>query len=1062
MATRASKAWGTTISPWGKAVYTAKSFPEERHGLRYAHIVRRTLRGDYDYVFQPDSVFYAGSIPAAYIMTVGHFSEADIRKWQGFLWNQAVVPMLIIKTSTRLRVYSAASKPSNSEDIQAILETTADALESVKASLETGDFHQEHRDKLTRGHRVDRYLLRSLNATANKIAKSRGGVAAANLDFAHQFLTRILFICYLIERGMIKGRHFPEGHVLRPLQPRENPKPFLLRELLESKKTVKDRREAILAIFDHVKTHFNGSLFPKSITAEVREYNGGLFDLLLSFLQGQDMESGQLSLGFWAYDFSVIPIEMISCVYDGFLKSQGETAEASGDGNTQRETGAYYTPPHLAEMVADIALEKLDKPAHELTVLDPACGSGVFLVTILGRMADSLRAKYKCTTGLRWGQRILNLLPRLFGVDTNATACHITCFSLYLAALEQMSPNDVETLDHAGKKFPSLLLDAQHGITDGKNVIRGNFFDPDLPLEKADFDLVIGNPPWVSRRGQKDEFFLAWRESGGPADRKRRAPGKQIAHGFMWKAGDRLKRSGQACLLLPAGALLNLRTNEFQASWLKQVTVDRVVNFSDLRFVLFEGAINPCSAIRFSPMPCDDIDHRVRCESPKLDVRSQQGGPVFIREEDTELLRIGDLLVAAENGRAPEVWKSRLWGSPRGFRFLARLWDYPKLDDLCDSTQVRNPTRRWLKGQGIIKGKESRPGWWTWNDLFIGAEQLPPLVLLPSQCVGLETAGKLGLRAQWPRKEALFVGPKVMIREGTSSPRTTFCSHRVLFQQAITSIAGPEQDANGLRFLAAVLGSGFARYYLFHTSSRWGIERDVGRTEERLRMPFFLPEAAPSPKEASAIVADVAQRMKSFEKEMQGTDGALQSAKAEKLQRKLEGLIQMYYDVDAFEAMLIEDTIETVIRSSTPSRSADDIGTLKHVSDDQQVAYADTLCDAMAAYCGKDTLGKPRKGPYAATVFRGSPYSIIRVDKVSHPRTTAMEKSSRELHSVLARLQPLLDQEHGQFVFCQNLKVFCEDALYVLKPRQYRFWMRTAALNDADEIAGTLLLGRGR
>ncbi len=403
MATRASKDWCATISPWAKAVYTAKSFPGERHGLRYAHIVRRTLHGGYDYVFQPDSVFYAGSIPAAYIKTVAQFSEPDIRKWQKFLWNQAVVPLLIVKTSTQLRVYSAATRPSDSEDIQAILETTVDALESIKASLETGDFHQEHHDKLARGHRVDRYLLRSLNATATKIAKSRGGATTANLDFAHQFLTRILFICYLIERGMIKGRHFPEGHVLRPLQPRKNPEPFLLRDLLESKDTVKGRREAILAIFEHVKTHFNGSLFPKSITAEAREYNGELFGLLLSFLQGQDMESGQLYLGFWAYDFSVIPIEMISCVYDGFLKSQGETAEASGDGNTQRGTGAYYTPPHLAELVADIALEKLDKPVHELTVLDPACGSGVFLVTILGRMADSLRTKYKRTTGLEWG-----------------------------------------------------------------------------------------------------------------------------------------------------------------------------------------------------------------------------------------------------------------------------------------------------------------------------------------------------------------------------------------------------------------------------------------------------------------------------------------------------------------------------------------------------------------------------------------------------------------------------------------------------------------------------------
>jgi hypothetical protein len=392
------------------------------------------------------------------------------------------------------------------------------------------------------------------------------------------------------------------------------------------------------------------------------------------------------------------------------------------------------------------------------------------------------------------------------------------------------------------------------------------------------------------------------------------------------------------------------------------------------------------------------------------------------------------------------------------------LWDYPTLGDLCYSTQIGVDKKRWLKGQGIGKGNESERGWWTANDLYIDAGDLHPLVLLPSQCVALKDMekAKLGDSAQWPRDKDLFLGPKVLIRGGASTPRATFCTHRVLFRDALTSIAGPDSDAHHLRFLAAVLGSDLAKYYLFHTSSRWGIERHVVRTEERMRLPFFLPEAAPSPKEASDIADAVAAKMKSFEQEMRRTNGALQEAKAEQLQEEVEGLIRDYYEVDAFEGFLIEDTVRTIIPSSTPNRATVDIPTLRYVSEDQQIAYADTLCDAMAAYCGKDTVGRPNKGPYAATVFRGSPYSVIRIDRADRPRKTILEGSSDRLPAILARLQPILEEEYRRFVFCHDLKVFSKDALYILKPRQYRFWMRTAALEDADEVAGSRLIGGER
>jgi hypothetical protein len=77
------------------------------------------------------------------------------------------------------------------------------------------------------------------------------------------------------------------------------------------------------------------------------------------------------------------------------------------------------------------------------------------------------------------------------------------------------------------------------------------------------------------------------------------------------------------------------------------------------------------------------------------------------------------------------------------------------------------------------------------------------------------------------------------------------------------------------------------------------------------------------------------------------------------------------------------------------------------------------------------------------------------VNKIS--KDVLVSDAKNELASVIKRMESLLKEKKGPFVFCQNLKVFDGDSLYVLKPMQMRFWSRTAALNDADEIAGYIL-----
>lgn len=1062
------------VTPWSRQIYhDANSFWQESKGLHYAYIVYRTLRGDFKRTFQPDAIFYVGKSPAAYLKKVNtnKISDEDIRQWQRFLWNQAVVPLLIVKSLTKVHVYTAYTKPEkegSEQRIQFILEYVAGTLEldQLWTAIESGVIYKRKPDAFLRNNAVDRELLRNLNYTAIRLAETQKvsikEEKEKNLEFTHHFLTGLLFACYLIERGMIEGKHFKD-YMLKKLRPAtEKKEGYFLRHLFNDVNDADKRRKFLVQIFDYVKENFNGSLFPDNIEKESVCYTDDFIRVVNNFLQGHDIPAGQQVLGFWAYDFSVIPIETISAVYESFLGEQGKLKELQEGEDTKRTTGAYYTPLHLAELTVDIALkdieEKTNKKIHELKILDPACGSGVFLVSLFSRMAESLRrVENHIQEGpcIDWARKLLPLLHQLYGIDRNPTACHITCFSLYLALLEQLTPMHVEYLRKHNEKLPPLL--ANTTLKSFNTIYHGNLFDPKLSFNEQNFDVVIGNPPWVSRKNQKDVQFLKWLAS---RDSNVYGPEKQIAHGFMWETPKYLSDSGVACLLLPASVLLNEHTNQFQKEWFKSVTVERVVNFSDLRFILFETAIHPCVAIRFKPLKSNPRD-MIRYESPKTDIRTQKGGPVYIREEDTVYFEINKIIKITTEENVQRVWKAHYWGNWRDYRLLSRLDTLPKLYNLTGKNRQKG--KRWDKTKGITLGNKRDKGWWSKEYLYLGDFDKISAVVVEKDCQTVEEAiakGEFSLNAERTRKKRkeLFLNPKVLISAGSNDMKVAFCNFSVLFQDSIQIISGHKNgnDRDLLRFLSLVIKSGVIQYYLFHTSSTWGIERDKIYSHEILSLPFYLPEDASNPQRAKEIVDKVADALKIFERQIEkqewfGEDQRRKD-KVDEIRRELEPLIREYYDIDKYESMLIDDTLNLAVKSFHPRENTINIPTLANADEKQAKEYAKTLCEML------NNFGEGSQFKVKGEIYRGMPYSVVHISLSERTnRTISISESKDDLTKIIQRMGHLLQQRQEQFIFCQNLKVFDGDDLYILKPMQMRFWSRTSALNDADEIAGAII-----
>ena len=1047
----------------------------------YAHAVTRAMKD-----LACDAVLYSDGFPRAFLKRVKRFAPSDIRGWHRVLWNHAVTPILVLFSDTEIRVYSGRSLPARpDEEIDAgfrrveasVLDATRLALELEQklVSIETGEIFAKSADSFNREAAVDAYLLENLIVLAEQLSEvdTKRPLTPTHVQ---RFLIQVIFTCYAIEREMVTGKLFKEDPILGQLSPE-----YGLRELFEEHPPAA-AGDVLFKVFARFKTVFNGTIFAGSLSDQRRGLNAEHMGLLRRFLAGESLKSGQRMLGFWAYEFKHIPIETISCIYEGFLKFSTEKEDELGDktssgGSTKKQGGVYYTPPVLAETVIDMALTDGETPLLESRVLDPACGSGAFLVAVFNRMAHEWQRANPTRRNSTRAKALRELLQtQIVGMDKEIAACEITCFSLYLAFLDQLTPSDVFELHKAlgGDSdreegvgvLPNLLLregDRQR-VDDPRTVVCRNFFDAELSLPVERFDLIVGNPPWVSRENVRDRVFLKWRDSKGKDDNVY-APQKEMSCGFAWRCLDLLGDGGIACLLLPAAVLMNDTAKSFQRRFFGEATVDRVVNFADLHHFLFKDAKRPCIAVRYGPLAesteTDDTAGWVRYETPRADTESRQGGPVHVFEDDMRWVRVNEIMGERRPYRA---WKDRLWGTERDLRLLQRLDDLPRLREHVALARCSKP-RRWIEGQGFqpysatdeAQDATKHHAWWKPTDRFLEATDRFDFVVLPEEHEMIRDRFR-ELRRLPP--ERLFRNPKVIVAQGTQTLKVGFCESLILFRHSLQAIAGPKEDAPLLRFLTAVLNSRFAEYYLFHTSANQGVERRKTLFKELLELPFPLPEQLSDPREAENIVGEVNRHLDGFEKAILQEEiiGKARDDAADELRLRLETLIRAYYEISDDDAVLIEDTLAYFKPSCTPSTvDSTRVPALRRPRENDREVYVSLFCKTLNGFRGEKT-GVFASG--SSVVDEESGLGIVIVEQTRRQREYSERIGFVELLPTLTAIGKLLRRRRGTFEYHRGLKIAVEGKLYLIKPLRMKAWTRTAALNDADEAFGALATRR--
>ncbi len=717
-----------------------------------------------------DAFFTIQDVPTVAFAVREEFDAAEIDQLHKALWNQGLASVLIVRLLTEVRVYSLWQRPvsqavGESLDHRLIetLNLGADALEllALIPAVESGTFFELHQQHFDAGTRVDSTLLANLRTTLGQLSDTLPS------EVARALILQIVFISYLEDRGIIDaadfqaavGRNYSADSFVELLTQRD---PHLIERL-----------------FTHLKRVFNGDVFYAPGVFETGEdrvsLSAGHLDPLLDFRSGwKEMGTGQLR--FWGYDFSFIPVELISSIYDRFLNE---------DDSTRKETGAYYTPRFLADLVVDQVWNSIAEATRlaAFTVLDPSCGSAIFLVRMFHRLAE--QHKLRSLGSPTWPQ-LLEWLDRLHGWDVSESAVRIGAFSLYIALLEQVHPPVVRALKAEGKILPRLL---------GKTLVRRDFFDEQR--HQTSFDVILGNPPWVSRQPEKTKTAADWCQR-----HELPMPGGELAWAFVWKAALHLKPEGRVCLLLPAMGILLNHSNEVaeaRSRWLNSITLLRVINFADVCFQLFDGADRPTVMALFrigEHGGADKIDYWV----PKAHRLLSSTKILIVPTNDR--LAVSQHLAESDVG----IWKKRMWATNRDQKLIEWLSELPPLGSIATLySRMRrglDKQKKWVIGQGFkphhpeSTSKRQREDFTIVEEVtqepFLKASQFRPWVI-----------PKISTQA-WPTSkvhrsgyELGFNGPHILVPQGVvreeGRVRAAYVKESCSFQHSLHTSAMPPE-----------------------------------------------------------------------------------------------------------------------------------------------------------------------------------------------------------------------------------------------------------------------------
>jgi adenine-specific DNA-methyltransferase len=266
--------------------------------------------------------------------------------------------------------------------------------------------------------------------------------------------------------------------------------------------------KSMISTFRELDSVYNSNLFSKHPFEDWEDYSDAT-KRVIRILYGKE--------GYYEYDFKDMPADVLGGVYENYLGyklSQSKKGLSVGkNAKKRKEQGIYYTPTFIVDYIVRNALKPvLDRcksvnDLKKIKVLDPACGSGSFLIKALEIIADKYR-DFNCT--VNEFTKIEIIMENLYGVDLDVQAVEIARLNLLINTLEQRGI--MPSLDKNIKNGNSLISGTDEELEKyfGKNFRGKKPFNwkeefPEV-FKQGGFDVIIGNPPYIKEFINKSAF----------------------------------------------------------------------------------------------------------------------------------------------------------------------------------------------------------------------------------------------------------------------------------------------------------------------------------------------------------------------------------------------------------------------------------------------------------------------------------------------------------------------------------------------------------------------------
>lgn len=751
------------------------------------------------------------------------------------------------------------------------------------------------------------------------------------------------------------------------------------------------RGSKFLDVLEELANEFNGRIFDQFTPGEKTDISRANLGLLSDFLSARiDLAKQQLFL--WEqYSFKHLPAEVISAIYENFIQ---EETKRKFDG--AKDKGVVYTPIHLVNFLVDEVMP-LDSPPQsfiengDYKVLDPTCGSGVFLVAAYKRLlqwwaiAESQRTGRIKYPDKDTAQRILE--DNIYGVDVKDTAVFVTIFGLTTALLDHLTPKEV----WGNLKFKDLSK---------QNVVQGmgkpGFFSWALNAKKENkhFALAIGNPPFNSEKGvDKKEVLLP--EIIGRLDLKHKhIPRGNFALHFFEVS---MLLVDRICMIIPSNVLLyDKSASEYRKDLFTNYSVSDIYDFTHLRESLFvkkggekKTGRTPVVALLAENKPSEysPINHTV----VKRTVSLEQKIRFEIDHYDRHLVKWS----WAVDPKKQFVWKTNLLGGGRLFHLIYKMSLIPTLLEYIEIKKRKD--KGWIYSSGYKIGGGStkkQPA------SYIHGQK----TLRYDRVSGFRDQVESVEEFEAPRSEFLYAPPLLVFAEilGKESIPIKFFEHPQPFNISFVGIHGPDSANDELRFIQDYFNQHYdiLKAYMLSTSSKLLINKETTFVKEDLdTIPFS---------------------------------------------KRSEQLL-----LNQFEKLIVDDVLRFNIHLGKAISNKSDGAILHHtVKEKQLLEYGETLCQEL-----NDIYERNGNSWQAGKISRMPSYTVYQIgfgkegglkhefvqNELDKSVETLINNDIANSGAAYKRIVRLYDHVDGF------------DCVFFIKPNALRYWLKSIALRDADE-----------